>query len=216
MILRDVKSYICHCSHCLCFKAKQDATDLHPILATTQLELIHMDFLTSKTLKTDKDVNVLVITDHFTCYDKAVVTPNQTAKTTRLAFWNHFIVDYGFPDQLYTDQGQNFENSLIKELCHLAKLKRIKTTPYNPETNDPCERFNYILINIIGALEQLYKSHLKDFLLTLVHMYNCSKNDSTEFSPYYLMFGWKLRLPIDPSFDLATEKSIEQSHNTCI
>ena len=52
---------------------------------------------------------MLVITDLFTCYAKAVVTPNQTARNTVLGFWNHCIVNYGFPDCLLMDQGQNLK-----------------------------------------------------------------------------------------------------------
>ena len=35
---------------------------------------------------------------------------------------------------------------------------------------------------------------------TLVHAYNCTRNNATYFSPYYLMFGRKLHLPIDILF----------------
>ena len=85
--------------------------------------------------------------DHFICYAKAVVTPNQTARTTALAFWNHLIVDYGFPDCLLMDQGQDFENTLTKELSYLAEVKQVRTTLYHQETNGQCERFNSTLIN---------------------------------------------------------------------
>ena len=35
-------------------------------------------------------------------------------------FWNEFIVNYGFPEKLLTDQGCNFESQLVKESCKLA------------------------------------------------------------------------------------------------
>ena len=50
-------------------------------------------------------VNILVITNHFTRYAKAVVTSTQTTKVTAIAFWNEFITNYGFPKKLLTDQG---------------------------------------------------------------------------------------------------------------
>ena len=216
MMLRDVETHICHYGCCLCFKAKQNMDELHPLLATTPPELIHIDFLTIEKPKTDKDVNRLVTIDHFTHYAKAVVTPNQTSRTTVLAFWKHFIVDYGFPDHLLMDQGHNFESNLIKQLCNLAKVKKFKTTPYHLETNGQCERFNSSLINMIGTLEQRDKSHLKDFLPMPLNTYNCTKNKPTEFSPYYLMFVRKPQLPIDLCFGLTIETSIEHPHNKFI
>ena len=53
------------CDQCKWFKAHPQWEELYPILATYPLELVHMDFLTIENPKTGKDVNVLVITDHF-------------------------------------------------------------------------------------------------------------------------------------------------------
>ena len=50
------------------------------IAASYPLELVHLDFLTIGTKNdSNKNVNVLVITDHFTRYAAAYVTPKQTA-----------------------------------------------------------------------------------------------------------------------------------------
>ena len=38
----------------------------------------------------------------------------------------------------------------------------------------------------------------------LVHAYNCTRNNATDFSPYYLMFGRKPCLPIDIIFSTNT------------
>ena len=121
--------------------------------------------------------------DHFTCYAKAVITIIQTAKTTALAFWNHFSADYSFPEKLLTDQGRNFNSNLIKELCHLVEVRKLRTIPYHPKTNGQYECFNMTLIRMIGMLEDKDKSHWKDYLSTIVHAYNCNKNNATDFSP---------------------------------
>ena len=33
----------------------------------------------------------------------------------------------------------SFENKLFKELCSLAQVQKIRTSPYHPETNGSCE-----------------------------------------------------------------------------
>ena len=69
------------CERYLHYKSKpqKKKTELCPITATHPLELVHMDFLTIQLGKTDKDVNILIITDHFTWYAQTFVTPSQTA-----------------------------------------------------------------------------------------------------------------------------------------
>ena len=72
-------NHIQTCDRYLYFKNKPQKTKLCPITATHPLELIHMDFHTIKSGKRSKDVNILVVTDHFTQYVQAFVTPTQTA-----------------------------------------------------------------------------------------------------------------------------------------
>ena len=71
-------NHIQTCDRCLQFKIKPKKTELYPITTTHPLELVHMDFLTIKSGKTGKNVNILVVTDHFTHYAQPFVTPSQT------------------------------------------------------------------------------------------------------------------------------------------
>ena len=62
----DATHCVCTCEWCQRLKSKQDKTEFCPFLVTYPLELVHMDFLTIENPHTGADVNVLVITDHFT------------------------------------------------------------------------------------------------------------------------------------------------------
>ena len=72
-----------------------------------------MDFLTLKPSKGGIS-NILVITDHYTKFAQAIPTKNQTAKTTAAALYNNFLLHYGIPSFLLSDQGANFESEIIK------------------------------------------------------------------------------------------------------
>ena len=69
------------------------------IIATHALELVNIDFLTIESGKTDKEVNILVITDHFTQYAQASVTPSKMAQVTAQTLCNKFFVHYGLPEK---------------------------------------------------------------------------------------------------------------------
>ena len=86
------------------------------------LELVHMDFLTIESPKTDKDINVLIITDHFMRYAQAFVTRSQTASVVANTHWECFFSNYRFPEKILSDQGRNFESSLIAELCQITQV----------------------------------------------------------------------------------------------
>ena len=118
---------------------------------------------------------------------------------------------YGIPEKILSDQGRNFESSLIMELCKLTGIKKLRTTPYRPQTNGQCEKFNSTLINMIGTLPSEIKYNWQDHVNTLVHAYNCMDSTATKFSPYYLMFGREPNLPIDIEFGVRTPDLVATS-----
>ena len=140
---------------------------------------------------------MLVITDHFTRYAQAIPTRNQTAHTTARILYENFFVHYGFPARIHSDQGANIESKLINSLCDLTGMKKTRTTPYHPMGNGMVERFNRTLLNMLGTLQDNQKADWKAHLSTLTHAYNAATHDSTDFSPFYLMFGRHPRLAVD-------------------
>ena len=173
---------------------------MHPIETSYPLELVHMDFLTIGKPNTDKMVNILIVTDHFTKYAQAYVTPNQMAPTVACTLWENFLVHNGWPTKILTDQGKCFESALVKELCSIAQVQKIRTMPYHPEMNGTCEHFNSTLINMLGTLPVKSKKEWQDWVSTMTHAYNCTISHATAYKPYYLMYGREPRLAIDVKY----------------
>lgn len=197
----EVEAKIKTCDRCIRRKVPPEkAAPLVNITATRPLELVCMDFLT---LEPDSSgtKDILVITDHFKKYAVAMPTSNQKARTVAKCLWDHFIVHYGIPERLHSDQGPDFESRTIKELCDLAGIRKIQTTPHHPRGN-PVERFNRTLLSMLGTLENQKKSHWREYVKPLVHAYNCTRSEVTGFTPYELMFGRQPRLPVDLAFGL--------------
>ena len=148
------------CDRCIRRKAlPEKAAPLVNIRATRPLELVCMDFLSLEP-DTSNTKDILVLTDHFTKFAIAIPTPNQKAKTVAKCLWDNFIVYYGIPERLHTDQGPDFESKLIKELCEFSGIQKCRTTPYHPRGN-PVERFNRTLLNMLGTLENKQKSRFQ-------------------------------------------------------
>ena len=173
------------CQNCLKRKAIPDVAPLQPIITSQPMELVHMDFLSIEPSKGNIE-NVLVITDHFTRYAQAYASKTQTAQATAKLLWENCIRHYGFPEKFLPDQGRNFESELISELCKLAQVEKVHTTPYHPMTNGQCERFNSTLCNMLWTLSEHDKLDRKAHLSSMTHAYNCTKHPSTTYSPYFL------------------------------
>ena len=188
-MMEDMTRHIKQCKRCLRFMAVPNKAPMENVDATYPMELVHMDYLMIAANEGGKVVHILVITDHFTWYAQAYVTSLQTTKCMAQNLWDKFIVHYGFPQKILTDQGHNFESDLLKALCEIVQVKKIRKSGYHPQTNGQCECFNATLINMLGTLPEKPKSTWREKIPTLGHAYNCTKNNATGFSPYYLMFG---------------------------
>ena len=107
--------------------------------------------------------------------------------------WEQFLTHYSWPSKILTDQGKSFENNLFRELCALAQVQKLRTTPYRSQSNGSCDRFNQTLIRMLGTLSQHAKKNWSEWVCSLTHAYNVTVLQAVGFSPFYLMYG---RYPI--------------------
>ena len=133
----------------------------------------------------------------------------QTTQTTAKTLWDKFIVHHGLPKKILMDQSQNFESQLVADLCELMEMRKIQISPCHPQTSSQYERFNSTLINMLGTLPKEKKSEWKNHIGTLVHVYNCTQNPATGFSPNYLMYGRQPCLLVDVTLGLAPHTIME-------
>lgn len=184
-----VNQWIDRCDRCIRRKPHDiQRAPLININTAYPLEPVCVDFLSLEPSKGNYG-NILVITDHYTKYAMVVPTKNQTAKTTADALYNHFILHYGIPTRLHSDQGANFESELLKELCVFMNIDKSHTTPYHPQGNSGPERFNRTLLDMLGTLEHEQKADWKKYINHLVFAYNCIPHETTRVSPFEIMFG---------------------------
>lgn len=203
----DAHDWLEACPRCLLRKARPEGkAPLVSIKATAPLEIVALDFLTLSR-PSDQYQNILVITDLFTKFAWAVPTRDQTALTTARVLWHQIIQPFGCPERFHSDQGPNFESILIRELCQYYGCRKSRTTPYHPQGNGGCERFNQTILNLLGTLETEKQNRWMDYLPELVHAYNNSVHASTGYAPFYLMFGRHARLPVDMVFGTISERT---------
>ena len=132
MMVKDCKALIRRCPRCCTFDGAIPKAPLCPMRVHTPLELVHVDSTSIESTvelnKLPSVKNVLVITDHFTCYALAVMTKDQTANTVAKVLYERFIVVFGTPAKLLSDQGANFTSVLVEELCAMFSIQKCQTT----------------------------------------------------------------------------------------
>ena len=141
--------------------------------------------------------NVLVMTDAFSKFCIAVITPNQKAKMVAKTLIDIWFYTNWIPARIHSDQGKSFDSHLIDQLCKLYSIQKSTITLYNPQGNSPCECLNCTLQNLLKMLPKDQKPNWPEHLSTLVFAYNATPHSTTGYQPYQLMFGHKAPMPCD-------------------
>ena len=167
--------------------------------STATFDMLSIDFLELD--PADGYCYTLVVIDHHTRFCQIYPTRNRFAKTAADKIFNDLVLQFGFPTKIHHDHGPEFESQLMHQLHKLSGVKMSHTTPYHPMRDGQMERLNCIIINMLKNLAREQKSRWYEHLNKLSFVHNCTRNDRTGFSPYYLLFDRSPRLPVDLMFE---------------
>ena len=200
------------CTHCLQHEGSLPKALVHPIVTTAPLDLLYVDLTNIETTlelnQSPRVANVFVFQDHFMKHMLLYVTIYQTAKTFANFFlYQGYISVFGAPIRLMSDRGANLMSSVIEEMCKILGIKKLWTTPYHPQTNGLVERSHQMIIWMIRKLGEDKKAHWPSHLAKIAHAYSATHSPVKGYSPHYLMFRQRPRLPVN--FYFPTIGSIE-------
>jgi transposase InsO family protein len=200
---RDIHRYVDACSTCMKARMPVPArkAPLQVFPAASRFELVHLDILGdgSSWQKSPRGNRyILVIIDHFSRYCVAMAVKNQTAETLAEAFFLHWVMQFGCPMRVHTDQGANFESSLFAaELCQRCHIAKSRTMSYHPQSNGACERMNRPLLRLLETSVYECPTDWDLLLPEVTFAYNTTPHRSTQRSPYSVLFGDEARLPCE-------------------
>ena len=154
-----------------------------------------------------KVTNVLVFQDHFTKHVMAYLTPNQIAKTVAKILYQVYILISWAPARPLIDCNANFMSNIISEMCKLLGMKKLHTMPYHPQTNRLVVTSHQTIMHMTGKLGEDEKADWPGHLAEIVHAYNATQSAMMGYSPQYLIFRFRPRLPVN--FYFPTLRSAE-------
>ena len=107
---------------------------------------------------------------------------------------------FGAPAYLLSDKGPAFTSQVVVDLCKMYGVQKLRTSSYHAQTNGQVERMNQMLIRMIGKLEDDKKACWSLYLPEVLLAYNSTRSAVTGYSPHFLLFGRRPRIPVDFQF----------------
>ena len=140
---------------------------------------------------------IITTIDYFTKWVEAI--PLVIAKGVQVSKFilYHIICHFDIPSTIFTDQGGNFENLNMEELCTSLHIHHHFSSPYFPQDNGQAEATNKTLLKI---LKKVVNDSGRDWHLQInptLWAYRTSFCTSTGTTPYSLVYGAKFVLPIN-------------------
>ena len=194
-----VKDWCRTCIRCTTRKtaAPKRKAPLQSLRAGYPMQIVCVDIMGPLPETEDGCKYVLVASDCFTRWVEVYGIPNQEATTVAKKLVDEMFCRFSPPEQLHSDQGRQFESELVKEICVLLQIRKTHTTPYHPQCNGMVERFNRTLLDMLATTIDNHQADWQHHIRKLCLAYNSSIHSTTGFSPFFLMFGRQVKLPID-------------------
>lgn len=147
---------------------------------------------------------IFSLTDSLSKWVEAFPVPDQTAKTTAEVLLREVICRYGIPEVLHSDQSENFESKLLKELHTRLGIPRSRSAPYNSQCNGQVERMNRnIAERLAMEIEADDQTDWDDKLPIALAVVMTTSSTTTGETPFSVIFGFACRNKADM---IGTEK----------
>ena len=213
--------------------------EVKKVLNTLEVKQLQAGFSTSKVVKpivSDKpmiqwEIDLIDMTQYeksnegfaflFTIIDThskfAWVRPIKNKSAPIVAYsLQEIILQEGTPNIISCDNGSEFVNDKMKELCERFNIEMRYSLPYKPQSQGQIERFNATIKNKIYAYlaDKNTRKYITD-LNWFVYSYNTSKHSTTKHTPFQVHRGFDERIKmlhkqVKENISKQAEKMIER------
>ena len=143
------------------------------------------------------NVYIVSFVDWLTNWAEAYAVSDKKAQTVASLILTEIFPVYGAPLEILIDNGAENVNEIMRETMASLNIKHITTSLYIPQSNTKVECFYLFLGDILSKLTESDR-HNWDLYLTQVRAaVRFSMCETIEFSPYYMLFGRDVVLPVD-------------------
>ena len=140
------------CKNCeACLKNNKAVSFNHPAIAIIIkgiFDTISMDYSFGFAKTEEGYIGILVIIEYLSKYPWIVPVKSKSAQETARHLFKYISI-FGAPKVIISDEGKEFVNEVIQNLCQLTNIDKRITSPYNPQADGMAEKHMHTFANVI-------------------------------------------------------------------
>ena len=195
---RDVVEHIQKCEPCVMRKSHKKATPMQDMpIPNYPFEIVGIDTCGPYSLTNGENRYLVTIIDHFSGWPEAFPVKDKSAMSIAGVLCKEFLPRHSCPRIILSDQGTEYCNEVINVLSREMNIHRVRTAPYHPQTNGKTERFHRAMNDMLAKTVRPDHSDWDECIAAALMAYRTSVNDTTRFTPFFLVYGRDPILPLD-------------------
>lgn len=196
---QDVTNYVRACRQCQTRKTPKlaPAGTLQCIKVTRPFQKIGIDLLGPFTLSNTGNKMLIVAVDYLTKWVELKALPSGKADVVASFIVEQIALRHGVPESIISDRGKCFLADITQSVFDKLGTKHKTTASYHPQANGQVERMNHTLATMMSMYISSDQKNWDEMLQHICFAYNTSRQESTGFSPFFLLYGRDPILPID-------------------
>jgi len=212
----DVRDYVAQCETCHVAKANR-----HPVKAKIQprevppeiFQRIHMDHVKIAVKNPNhRYTHALVLIDaNSLCCELIPIKSTSAAETCR-AILREWIAHYGIFSELVTDRHASFTRKLTKMLTEACGICHVLISTHHSRSNGQVKRMNELVLQGI-CVHCKNMNEWRQLLPAIAASYTAAVIPSRGVSPFQLLYGVNMRLPVETSLSKLLPAHTRSSQN---
>jgi len=187
---RVTQEIVRRCQECQ-IKRTKESDQRHTLVSDCQgypFQKVCLDFIGPLPPSHRGNKYILTVKDTFSKWLEAFPTRRADTNTVVHILTTEVFPRFGLPDQLHSDRGTPFTSNLFQDVAKVLGIRATQTPAYNPKSNQ-VERAHRDLETALTALVGDKPGDWEKFLPHVLFAIRTSKNRTTGFAPYQLLFG---------------------------
>ncbi|XP_014613889.1 PREDICTED: uncharacterized protein LOC106792185 [Polistes canadensis] len=154
---KDIEEYVKKCVICQRADGPRRQYDCSPLMVTEKNDLWEVDIVGPFEENEEGYKYILTMVDHRTKWAEVVPLRYKSMSEVRDGIEKQLIGKHGRPREILSDNGKEFDNREVKEMCKEYDISWKHSSPYNPTTTGLVERFNKTLVGKLRKITEYGK-----------------------------------------------------------